>query len=473
MSNLVNKSILALSGSGLLLALVYLFAGEALAIAMPIIFYSGSILAIITGLVSWLGFCYLRWKMIRARASELDRDVEIAKAEIIRAQAEAEKEQVMVITARRDDQIMVRDPHDRSSYRKLHLDPGRTNGHYENPTQLQIQLYSQFHGLPAGNHDEVIIDQPSDLDSLSQYDTDWLQTLVLPAPHVHLCGASGSGKTMLANHILVHIKETCPGAEFYLLNPKHTAARAPFIIEPTYDDVEQAEEGLRYFINLMEKRRHDPNFSQSSRKIIFVIDELDYIKDMRGKGVTRLVNPLVKMGRELNIKVIVIGQSPLSDDTGLSQSSFYNMCRVAIWREGERLLKDNPMEKKNKAPLVAQYETLKAMSPQYKLQTGGKLRYCLVTPLNGNPSVQVIPHLEDPVTGQKRLSNPPAPRPPSGSFDLKVCQAWYQVSSNKSPSGNKMHKIITGGDVNINSRQKKTYIQTLKKYGLEPGFLKI
>jgi hypothetical protein len=448
----------------LIILLAYISASDALGRAMPVVIYVVSGISIVVAIVWGIVTCFIRVEQARTFRAQLLRDRKLAAAEVMKAEAEAA---VMVITAPKGHQLVVRDGDKKSHYRQLHLNPMPVvNARYEKPTDLQVQMYRQYQGLPAG--EPIVIDQPPN-DVLNQYSPDWLRSLILPAPHVHYCGATRSGKTMLANHHLTSIAEKNPKAEIRLINPKHTAARKPFIINPDYSDIEQVLEGLQVFNSLMLKRKNDPALNGDSHKIIFVIDEWDWIYETYGNSATRLLIPLVKVGAELNLQVLLIGQSPLTGDTGLSQSFYHNMVRVAIWQEGARLLNNYPLDRKYKAPLMARYEELKSLAASYKNETGQELRYCVTVPMAGNPSVQVIPFLEDPQPiRQKAL---PTVRPLPGSYDMSVCQAWYKVSQNKSPSGNKMHQLITGNDVRINGRQKQNYIKILKKYGFEPGFL--
>jgi hypothetical protein len=448
----------------ILLFFGWLVAGEVLQqAAKPVIWTLVGVLMLTLLVIGWIII-----ETARTRKSQLLRDRKIAVAETLQAEAEAAQKQVMVITAPKGHQLVVRDADPDSHYRQLHLNPMPVvNAHYEQPTDLQIGLYREYQSSgSASSGNELVIDQPPDIAILDQFSPDWMQKLILPAPHVHYCGPTLSGKTTLANHQLTHIRQNHQNAQFYLLNPKHTAARKPFIVEPDYNDISQAIEGLQVFNGLLHKRKNDPNLSRDSYKIVFIIDEWDWIHQVYRQQAVSLLTPLVKVGADLNIQVILIGQSPLTGDTGLSSSFYHNMVRVAIWSEGTRLLNNYPLDKKYKAPLTAQYEQLKNLAQSYENQAGHLLRYCVVIPMTKNPSVQVIPMLSDPETiKQKRLA---ATTEKPNSDEMKVFLAWRSVVKNDRPSWNKLHHLVTGTTTNISQSQRIKYLELFEKYGIEP-----
>lgn len=459
-----KSPVLALGSIGaLIILLAYTSASEALGRAMPIAIYMIVGIGILVALV-WGGVtCFIRIEQARTFRVQLLRDRRLATAEVMKAEAEAA---VMVITAPKGHQLVVRDGDEKSHYRQLHLNPMPVvNAHYEKPTELQIQMYQQYQGLSASDS-PMVIDQPPNIDILNQYSPDWIQSLILPAPHIHYCGATRSGKTMLANHHLTNIIEKNPDVEIRLMNPKHTAARKPFIIKPDYNDIEQVLDGLQVFNAVMIKRKNDPTLNSNSHKIVFIIDEWDWIYETYGHSATRLLIPLIKVGAELNLQVILIGQSPLTGDTGLSQSFYHNMVRVAIWQEGARLLNNYPLDRKYKAPLMARYEELKSLAASYKNETGQELRYCVTVPMAGNPSVQVIPFLEDPQPIKRKALSSAAPNPE----EMKIFRAWQRVVKKGNGSLNKLHHEVTGTKTNRSQKQAEYYKSLFKKYNVPLKF---
>ena len=450
----------------LIILLAYVSAEETLGLAMPMVVWAGAG-ALATVAAAWtIATVWIKTQQVRALTAQYDRDRELAKADIIKAQAEAAKAQVMVLTAPKDHQLVVREEtsNEHVQFTQLHLNPSRyVNGHPVAPTEQEMQVYQSYHrgNVPSAG-EAMVIDQPPSTDILSQYSDDWLESIVLPAPHVHYCGATRSGKTMLSNHHLTNILKTNPATEIRLINPKHTAARKPFIINPDYTDIDQVLEGLQMFNAIMIKRKNDPALSKDSHKIIFVIDEWDWIYETFGQAATRLLIPLVKVGAELNLQVVLIGQSPLSGDTGLSQSFYHNMVRVAIWQEGARLLNNYPLDKKYKTPLMAKYESLKNIASEFG--SDNKLRYCVVVPMSGNPSVQVIPHHTDPLTIKQKALPAIMASTEEQERVRHIYTALKKVEALPNPSLNKLHHEVSGTDTNINQRQRQSYLETLEKY---------
>jgi hypothetical protein len=200
---------------------------------------------------------------------------------------------------------------------------------------------------------------------------------------------------------------------------------------------------------------------------VFVIDEWDWIYLTYGKEAVNLLLPLIKVGAELRIQVLLIGQSPLSGDTGLSQSSYHNMVRVAIWQEGQRLLRDYPLDKKYKAPLMARYEQLKDMAPQFLADTKQELRYCTVVPMAGNPTVEVIPFLSDPQSITADIPKRAAKPTPE---ERKILIPWWKIKDTDF-SATDLHKKIRPELTSKPSKvQLNKYRDTIRKFGYDPGF---
>jgi len=455
----LRAELAALAGLIIIIIAIYVMAvaGKELKIAASALVWVGSTCAIISTCV-----------LIMYWTNKLHCKSRLNRAEAMAAEAEAKQKSVMVVTAPKDHQVMINDPDPESYYRFMHLNVGtHMNGRYETPPNEQYQVYQSYHGS-KNKEDLIIYGQDSLSEKAPKTRVDWLRTIVLNAPHIHYCGATRSGKTTLANHHIANILKQDPKAEIFLLNPKDTAARKPFIVPANYTDIGEALIGLENFNRILRQRKDDPNLKLDSPKIVFVIDEYDWIYDTYRQEAVRLLCPLIKVGAELNIQVILIGQSPLTRDTGLSQSLYFSMVRVAIWQEGARLLTHYSMSKEAKAPLKAYYDKLRADAETHEAETNTKLRYCLLVPMDSDPSVEIIPNLQDPASVNQLATSRPKTRPNDQEREILI--PWWKRKNNKDFSGNKLHHAITGKKTNVSTPQLEKYRRTIKKYGEEPGF---
>ncbi len=387
MQSVVNSQ-KVVTGLGLLIIFLYahLTIGQAIARGLLFIRYSMLVLGVIGGLllISW-GF--------RRFITELH--IEAAKAS--QASTEAEKSKVDIRSFKKDEQVYQIGVPDNQLTHALHLEAKTySNGVYQPPTQQELLIFQQFNqnvinNYPPGSDDPGIIDLLPAPINLS--DSGWINDVILKAPHIHLCGPTQSGKTTLGKLIIEEMQRDPKGTEFYLINPKHLAYKRSWPLDSDCKEIDDALTTLKAITKLLKDRITDESYNPATYKnVIIIVDEWDWIFETHGNKAVILLRQLIKVGAELNFKVILVGQSPLTKNTGLSGSDYHNMVRVAIWAEGEKLLNALPIAKKDKAPHRAKIAELKSLQSTMPHQI---IRYAFVIPLYGDPSVQVIPHLGD------------------------------------------------------------------------------
>jgi len=276
----------------------------------------------------------------------------------------------------------------------LHLDPRTySNGGYEKPSEQQMaifnmvnQTFNQQNNYYGNEDDEPAFDGVSLLESGIIDNDNWIGRQLLTAPHIHICGPTTSGKTALGKFIIEKMQSASNGSEFWLINPKHVAYKEQWPLKPFIDNIDDALDGLRKLATMLKDRVADKNYHPATYKnVVVIIDEWDWIYEHHRNNAVSALRQLIKVGAELNYKILLLGQSPLSQDTGLSGSDYHNMARVAIWAAADKLIVGLTMNAKDKAPLKSQIAELK--------RHPDNIRYALVVPLNEQPAVKIIPNL--------------------------------------------------------------------------------
>lgn len=234
--------------------------------------------------------------------------------------------------------------------------------------------------------------------------TDWITQLLfnddgsLSTPHIHLCGATGSGKSTLGEYVLSLLREGLE-VETHLINPKHIESRPDWSFPPFIKSIDGCVDGLQQCQKLISDRLSDPNFDPTTTgKILIVVDEWDWIYAQFGKAAVNALRPLFKVGRGVGVHLLLVGQSPLATDTGLSGSDYRNMARIVLNGEAIAFLDNRqfPYDKSDYYPTAKQYHA------------SGK-RFALVVPMVGLPFVALVPHLSKPQSAFNRVQSTTMP----------------------------------------------------------------
>ena len=167
-------------------------------------------------------------------------------------------------------------------------------------------------------------------------------------PHLLIAGATGSGKSVSLNTMIVSIlyKATPDEVKFVMIDPKILELSIydgiPHMMMPVVTDPKEASAALNALINEMETRykimneagvRNIEGFNQKVKKgkvdypqmpyIVVIIDELADLMMVSGKKVEMYVERLAQKARASGIHLIVATQRPSVDVvTGLIKANF-------------------------------------------------------------------------------------------------------------------------------------------------------
>lgn len=209
----------------------------------------------------------------------------------------------------------------------------------------------------------------------------------LKRQHYKIEGVSQSGKTTFVEYLLSLLSGEDPTTEKLLIDPKYRKAKPNWSFLPYCADIAKVPKALEDFVSEVEERQQsETDFADQFPKI-FVIDEWDWIYTDHGKEALRNLRKLIKVGAELRCYVVLLGQSPLAKDTGLSTSDFDQMVRISIGKVALKVL-NNPAHFafSNRDELLVKAE---------KLYTTGQ-RFALVQEHGQNPRLDIIPKIVKP-----------------------------------------------------------------------------
>ncbi|NLY08474.1 MAG: DNA translocase FtsK [Tissierellia bacterium] len=156
-------------------------------------------------------------------------------------------------------------------------------------------------------------------------------------PHMLICGATGSGKSVCINSIILGIlyKSDPKNVKMILIDPKvvelNVYNRIPHLLIPVITDPRKASMALNWAVNEMESRYktfakngvRDINGYNSKQiedpkliklpKIVIVIDELADLMMVSAKEIEEHISRLAQMARAAGIHLVVATQRPSVD----------------------------------------------------------------------------------------------------------------------------------------------------------------
>lgn len=209
----------------------------------------------------------------------------------------------------------------------------------------------------------------------------------LKRQHYKVDGVTQSGKTTFAEHLLSKISEEEPSTEKLLIDPKYRKGKPNWSFKPYCSDIEKVPKALDDFAKeIVERQQSESDFGEL-HPLAFVIDEWDWIYTEYGKSAVTKLRKLIKVGAELGCYVVLIGQSPLSTDAGLSTSDFDQLVRISIGKSAIKVL-GNPAQFPfgNRDELLAKAELL--------FNSGE--RFALVQEHGVTPRLEIIPKIVKP-----------------------------------------------------------------------------
>ena len=192
-------------------------------------------------------------------------------------------------------------------------------------------------------------------------------------PHVLVAGATGMGKSVCINSILISIlyKARPDEVKFIMIDPKKVEFNGyngiPHLLVPVVTDVKQAAGALMWAVEQMEKRydlmealevrkidayndkvRENPALGEPLPKIIIVIDELNDIMLQVRKPAEDLIMSIAQKARAAGIHLIIGTQRPSVDViTGVIKANIPSRisCKVASYNDSKTILEQAGAEK--------------------------------------------------------------------------------------------------------------------------------
>ena len=192
-------------------------------------------------------------------------------------------------------------------------------------------------------------------------------------PHILIAGATGMGKSVCINSILISIlyKARPDEVKFIMIDPKTVEFTMyngiPHLLVPVVTDVKQAAGALMWAIDEMNRRyelmakhevrkldsyndlvRENPSLGEPLPKIIIVIDELNDLMQQVRKPVEGLITNITQKARAAGIHMIIGTQRPSVDViTGVIKANVPSRisCKVTSFNDSKTILDQAGAEK--------------------------------------------------------------------------------------------------------------------------------
>ncbi|MEM7031548.1 MAG: DNA translocase FtsK [Chloroflexota bacterium] len=184
-------------------------------------------------------------------------------------------------------------------------------------------------------------------------------------PHLLIAGATGSGKSICINSIIVNLlmMHTPDKLKFLMIDPKMveliTYNGIPHLIAPVVTDFEQVAGALAWVTREMERRykafaavgaRSVGGYNRKVKKdeqlpfLVVIIDELADLMMLAADEVERYIARIAQMARATGIHMIIATQRPSTDVvTGLIKANFPSRIAFAVASQiDSRVILDTP-----------------------------------------------------------------------------------------------------------------------------------
>jgi hypothetical protein len=169
-------------------------------------------------------------------------------------------------------------------------------------------------------------------------DTEWRRWLA-DAPHLLISGPSGAGKTTLATALVADASEA--GASLLIVDPHDAAGKWPIAAVGggrDYTGVYRAIDGLLAEMNARFAQLHAGETAFTP--LVVLVDEAPAIALHDPKRWQQLASRLTSEARKVAIRLIVLGQSHLVRDLGLSTLVRRNLGLVALGPQAADLVSE-------------------------------------------------------------------------------------------------------------------------------------
>lgn len=212
---------------------------------------------------------------------------------------------------------------ERGEHKQLHLTPKfYSNGHYQEPTQAELAAYAIYHGKGNGRQQKEL---PLMIEGEAVEKQRTIFDVVDTGIHFSLIGATNSGKTTLANHIIDYVNAdktyACdPHAKFNIWS--HNC-----LIQQSYDDIQHTLE--QAFIEMSSRYDKGPGNYES---ILIAIDEWPAIIAER-PDCENYISRISREGRKVNVRILLLSQSDQIGEIGLSVALRNNFVKIEMTPE--------------------------------------------------------------------------------------------------------------------------------------------
>jgi hypothetical protein len=204
------------------------------------------------------------------------------------------------------------------------------------------------------------------------------EKLIKCASHFFVNGATNDGKSTIVIELMNYIRLPYPQAEVMLIDPKNSP---DWTIPAQINSIEDVPDGIDRIYGIMTKRIKNQDID--APPIILIIDEHDWIYEEYGGEYISKLRKIFKVGRQYNVHLILIGQSPIGKDNGLSGPDMLNFGRVILGHTIGRYLRHGLDFTELRKPMQATYKNL--------ISEGR--RACVVVPAKFLPFVGEVPEI--------------------------------------------------------------------------------
>lgn len=176
-------------------------------------------------------------------------------------------------------------------------------------------------------------------------------------PHLLIAGATGSGKSVCVNSIIINylLRTTPDELKMVLIDPKKVEFtpyhKIPHLISPVISDATEAARALKVIVSMMENRyevfsnigvRNIQSYNELLAKktdptlnpmpwIVVIIDELADLMIVAGKDVEGSIQRITQLARAAGIHLIVATQRPSTDViTGIIKANIPSRIAFAV-----------------------------------------------------------------------------------------------------------------------------------------------
>lgn len=174
---------------------------------------------------------------------------------------------------------------------------------------------------------------------------EWLSDVIAKVIHLKLDGETQSGKSTCVANICSILSGIYKDAEFVSIDPKYPLSLAGIAPEslaswqriPKYPRIENALAGLQELADTVRLRLElagqDIAAGKPIRKfpkIVFVVDEIDWIALEYSKEAIDLLQVGLKVGAALNVVVVYLGQTPRCSKLKMTKDDFRNSTNISL-----------------------------------------------------------------------------------------------------------------------------------------------